>query len=39
MQRILPELDIARIEVIETQKTMDEDRDARSVRLDVYVPG
>ncbi len=37
LQRILPELDIARIEVIETQKTIDEDRDARSVRLDVYV--
>ncbi len=37
LQRILPELDIAHIEVIETQKTIDEDRDARSVRLDVYV--
>ena len=37
LQRILPALDIAHIEVIETQKTIDEDRDARSVRLDVYV--
>ena len=37
LQRVLPELDIARIELIETQKTIREDQDARGVRLDVYV--
>ena len=37
LQRILPELDIAHIELVETQKSIDNDIDARSVRLDVYV--
>lgn len=37
LRRILPELDIARIELVETQKTIREDQDARGVRLDVYV--
>ena len=37
LQRILPELPIDHIEVIETQKSIDEDMDARSVRLDAYV--
>ena len=36
LQRILPELPIGRIEILETQKIIDEDVDARSVRLDVY---
>ena len=36
LQRILPELSIGRIELLETQKSIDEDVDARSVRLDVY---
>lgn len=37
LQIILPELQIARIEYPEEQKTINVDRDARSVRLDVYV--
>lgn len=37
LQRILPELDIDRIEYAETQKSIQPDVDARSVRLDVYV--
>ena len=37
LQRILPELQIDHIEVVETQKSIDEDMDARSVRLDAYV--
>lgn len=37
LQRILPELDIDRIEYQETQKSIQPDVDARSVRLDVYV--
>lgn len=37
MQRILPELDIERVEYPETQKSIQPDVDARSVRLDVYV--
>ena len=37
LQRILPELEIDHIEVMETQKSIDEDIDARSVRLDAYV--
>lgn len=37
LQRILPELDIDRIEYPETQKSIQPDVDARSVRLDVYV--
>ena len=37
LQRILPELEIDRIEVVETQKSIVEDQDAKGVRLDVYV--
>lgn len=37
LQRILPDLKIDHIEYPQLQKTMDEDKDARSVRLDVYV--
>lgn len=37
LQRILPNLDIERIEYPETQKSIQPDVDARSVRLDVYV--
>ena len=37
LERILPELEIDRIEYPELQKTIREDVDARSVRLDVYV--
>ena len=37
LQRILPDLDIERIEYPETQKSIQPDVDARSVRLDVYV--
>ena len=37
MQRILPDLKIARIEYPELQKSIRMDMDARSVRLDVYV--
>ena len=37
LQRILPELDIARVEYPELQKTIKEDFDAKGVRLDVYV--
>ena len=37
LQRILPELEIDRIEYPETQKSIKPDVDARSVRLDVYV--
>ncbi len=37
LQRILPELNIERIEYPETQKSIKEDMDARSVRLDVYI--
>lgn len=37
LQRILPDLEIDRIEYPETQKSIQPDVDARSVRLDVYV--
>ena len=37
LQRILPDLDIDYLEYPETQKSIQEDIDARSVRLDVYV--
>ena len=37
VQRILPDLQIDHIEILETQKSIDEDIDARSVRLDVYL--
>lgn len=37
LQRILPHLEIDRIEYSETQKSIQPDVDARSVRLDVYV--
>ena len=37
LQRILPDLKIDHIEIMETQKSIDEDVDARSVRLDVYL--
>ncbi len=37
LERILPDLDIERIEYPELQKTLKPDVDARSVRLDVYV--
>ena len=37
LQRILPELEIERIEYPEAQKTIRPDIDAKSVRLDVYV--
>ena len=37
LQRILPELKIDRIEYPELQKSIKQDIDARSVRLDVYV--
>lgn len=37
LQRILPDLDIERIEYPELQKSINIDMDARSVRLDVYV--
>lgn len=37
LQRILPELEIDRIEYPETQKSIQPDVDTRSVRLDVYV--
>ncbi len=37
LQRILPELNISHIEYPELQKSIKEDSDARSIRLDVYV--
>ena len=37
LRRILPQLNIERIEYPELQKEIREDIDARSVRLDVYV--
>ena len=37
LQRILPELQIDRIEYPELQKSIRSDADAKSVRLDVYV--
>ena len=37
LQRILPDLNIERIEYPELQKSINMDMDARSVRLDVYV--
>ncbi len=37
LQRILPDLEIERIEYPELQKSINIDMDARSVRLDVYV--
>ena len=37
LKRILPELEIERIEYPELQKTIKFDADAKSVRLDVYV--
>ena len=37
LQRILPNLEIDHIEILETQKNIDQDVDARSVRLDVYL--
>lgn len=37
LQRILPELDIVKIEYPEVQKAIKPDADAKSVRLDVYV--
>ena len=37
LKRILPELDIIRVEYPELQKTIKPDADAKSVRLDVYV--
>lgn len=37
LQRILPELDIDHVEYPELQKTINEDLDAKGVRLDVYV--
>ena len=37
LQRILPELEIDRIEYPELQKSIRSDADAKSVRLDVYV--
>lgn len=37
LERILPDLEIDRIEYIELQKTIKPDIDARSVRLDVFV--
>lgn len=37
LQRILPELQIDHIEVVEPKKSNDEDMDAQSVRLDAYV--
>ncbi|MBO5523944.1 MAG: Rpn family recombination-promoting nuclease/putative transposase, partial [Roseburia sp.] len=37
LQRILPELKIDHIEYPELQKSIKQDIDARSVRLDVYV--
>ena len=37
LQRILPELSIGRIEILEVQKSIKEDIDAKGVRLDVYL--
>lgn len=37
LERILPDVEIDHIEYPELQKTIKEDVDARSVRLDVYV--
>lgn len=37
LERILPDLEIQRIEYPELQKSIEPDADARSVRLDVYV--
>ena len=37
LQRILPDLDIDHVEYPELQKSIEQDRDAKSVRLDVYV--
>lgn len=37
LQRILPDLDIDRIEYPELQKTIKEDFDAKGIRLDVYI--
>lgn len=37
LQRILPDLEIDRIEYSELQKSINVDMDARSIRLDVYV--
>ena len=36
LQRIL-DIEIERIEYPEPQKSIDEDKDARSIRLDIYV--
>ena len=37
LQRILPDLEIDRVEYPELQKSIKQDMDAKSVRLDVYV--
>ncbi len=37
LQRILPDLDIDHIEYPELQKSIEQDRDAHGIRLDVYV--
>lgn len=37
LERILPDLQIERVEYPELQKSIEPDADARSVRLDVYV--
>ena len=37
LERILPDVEISHIEYPELQKTINEDADARSVRLDVYL--
>ena len=37
LQRILPDLDIDHVEYPELQKSIEQDRDAHGVRLDVYV--
>ncbi len=37
LEAIFPELEIGRIEYPEVQKSIAEDRDARAIRLDVYV--
>lgn len=39
LQRIFPEMDIERVEYVETQKSINPDVDAKGIRLDIFVRG
>ena len=39
LQRIFPEMDIERVEYVETQKSINPDADAKGIRLDIFVRG